>query len=264
VSVYTKRRILAKELVRALRENFVVVANPDHPFLLRAADVIVGGDSMLLIVFIPSAAETRKPDELKARLILNRLALPAQAKTVLLFDSWQRQTAEIFANDFDKVIPWEDRELAPSVLAQPGGRVVPPEIKLLADRQFAMAATVTSLMRRIDREPERRSIFRNRARKSIERFEEIDIARFSGGRFDAVNALEMINGRINDQAQLDQGVPYFSRVTPSIAVVGDWPTYPHDPDKILRVSAFAGWSIMTQDQGDRIPQAAQFIRKRLQ
>jgi hypothetical protein len=146
--VYSKRRVLAAELVRTLRHNFVVVANPDHPFLLRAADVVVGGDALLLIIFVPSAAETKKPDGLRARLILSRLAMPARTKTVLLYDRWQRHIAEIFENDFDKVIPWQDRELVSRVLSQDDTRILPPEIKSLADKQFAMAATVTSLMRR--------------------------------------------------------------------------------------------------------------------
>lgn len=62
--------------------EFMVVANPDHPFLYRNPDILVAHADNLAAIFVPDARERQNPDILLARYIAARLALPSTAKFV--------------------------------------------------------------------------------------------------------------------------------------------------------------------------------------
>lgn len=69
---------------RELGGDFIVVGAPDHPLLLRPADVIVGGRSSLTAVMTPTVHEARRPEIFEARLTLNMMALPPNTKFVFV------------------------------------------------------------------------------------------------------------------------------------------------------------------------------------
>jgi hypothetical protein len=75
---------LAKRVRERLGERFVVLARPEHPYLLAPPDLLIGGEGLLTAVFSPKSAETRAPRLLRARLVAARLALPEHARCVLL------------------------------------------------------------------------------------------------------------------------------------------------------------------------------------
>jgi hypothetical protein len=266
-TVYYRRKVLAAELARNLRKSFVVVPNPDHPFLLRAADILIGGDNELISIFFPSASEARDSSKLRARLILNKLALPPQVRSVLVFDPLHEEIAEKFNRDFESIISWPSRDNLLNVLQTKKDRRVPPEMLLYAQKRFANAMTLTSIMRRLSRDDPNKveitsSAFQRRARMSIDRIDDVEVARFTGGRFDATSALALINNNTNREIGLDNGIPYFYKFETSLAIVDGWPPYQSDPDKLLRASGFAGWSFLTDDQNELLGRATEFIRKR--
>src|SRR5271167_3643956 len=75
---------LAKRVREQLGEGFVVLAQPEHPYLLAPPDLLIGGEGLLTAVFSPNSAENRTPRLLGARLVAARLALPEHARCVLL------------------------------------------------------------------------------------------------------------------------------------------------------------------------------------
>jgi hypothetical protein len=109
-SVYQQRRRLESTLRRELPDDYVIVSGPDHPLLLRAADLLVGGKGSLTAVFVPTAREKTDPDLLRARLTLNRLALARDARPVLIADPEAGDLAGAMEADFTQVV--DPRRLA--------------------------------------------------------------------------------------------------------------------------------------------------------
>src|SRR5690242_2845501 len=118
-NVYQLRKALTLELRRELNSRFVTVPHPDHPFLLRAADILVGGEGNLSALFIPTRSEVNEPDLLRSRLILNRLALPPHTRCLLLIQSSQDALAQRFSADFADVLPWKSRSKAARIVSDP-------------------------------------------------------------------------------------------------------------------------------------------------
>jgi hypothetical protein len=61
-----------------LSEEYEVIVRPDHPFLLDPPDLMVLSPAGLTAAFVLKASERRFPDDLLARLVAARLALPSE------------------------------------------------------------------------------------------------------------------------------------------------------------------------------------------
>jgi hypothetical protein len=249
-NLYQRRRVLFQDLARKLPSGFIISRNPDHPFLLQGPDLLIGGQGKITAIFLPSAAERRNEQRLRARYALNRVALPAHTKCLLVVDGKDEVFSGLFPV-FDEVFHWEERMTLLAVLNTDSKRTVPRETSIAAQKQFSNAIAVTELMQRIDRsgfEGDFPPVIKGRPRKEVDWIEGVEVAYMRGGRFNAAVATDLIIERANREIGLDAGIPYYHNTKPSIAVVPDWPIYPSDPLKVVRAAGFAGWSIMTQDE----------------
>lgn len=71
-------------LSRVLSKSYFVVQRPDIPYLLEGPDLLASQTGRLLAIFLPKAREYEDWRRLAARLILSRLALPANTTTLLV------------------------------------------------------------------------------------------------------------------------------------------------------------------------------------
>ena len=157
-TVYERRRALAKSLRDDLPSNVRVVSNPDHPFLLRAADILVSSNGTLTAIFTPSSEEQRRPSLLTTRLTLNRLALPPHTKTVLIVESTDQSYFGDLAQEFSEVVEYSRRHTLAGLIirADLKGRDIPREIVAAAKLRFvdAMQGSILVRRRRFGRFPE--------------------------------------------------------------------------------------------------------------
>src|SRR5713101_8321070 len=108
MTVFEQRKHLGAFIQRSFR-NYRVVSSPDHPLLLRPADLLVGGDGWITAVFLPHARERRDPRRLADRLLLNRLALPARTRCLLIVDpSNDDIVGELPERDFAATVKLDD------------------------------------------------------------------------------------------------------------------------------------------------------------
>lgn len=135
-----RRSVLGRIAIAA--ESGSVIVGPDHPFLWPGPDALVARNEGLLALFVPLYREQAHSEELRARLVLARLALPSSATFVLLIDDEPSAIGDSLINDFDLV---ERASSVERVVVQRFGerRVgpVPPEVRAAVSRRFATAAT---------------------------------------------------------------------------------------------------------------------------
>ena len=72
------------DLRNSLGASTLVVKRPDHPYLFSAPDILVAGEGRLAAFFLPSSRDNKNYDDLRARLIAARIALPNGTTTVLV------------------------------------------------------------------------------------------------------------------------------------------------------------------------------------
>jgi hypothetical protein len=99
---------LAKRIQQQLGDRFVVLARPEHPYLLAPPDLLIGGEGLLTAVFSPKVAEARSPRLLRARLIAGRLALAEHARCILLLTREFDVSELVSPRDFEIVLPAND------------------------------------------------------------------------------------------------------------------------------------------------------------
>ena len=134
-------------MLELLPEHFVVVLRPDVPNLLRAPDLIIGGEGRLFAIFKFQAAEQQSPDRLLVRLALARLALPRHTLCVLLWHSERTddETAAI-ATHFHSIISDDSPAvLVDHVRNSDVGRRTQEHLARIQGRQYRRAAALMSL-----------------------------------------------------------------------------------------------------------------------
>ncbi|QLH73013.1 hypothetical protein [Rhodopseudomonas palustris] len=130
------------------------VERPDHPFLLRGPDVLVGGPDNLCAIFVPQAVELRNPAHLLARLISARLALPRFVRTVLMFKRPEEHRLSFLQSHFGLTTTETDPHLV-QFLNSPNdfGNSEPmkPEIQSLSSQNFDLCMRVVRMAYRAER-----------------------------------------------------------------------------------------------------------------
>jgi hypothetical protein len=298
-SVYQERRRLEAALRRELPNDYVIVSGPDHPLLLRAADLLVGGGGSLTAVFIPTAREKSDPDVLRARLTLNRLALQRDARPVLIAGPEAADLGGAMEGDFTQVIDTQHVQSLVRVIRGPVDtrRVVPKEVHLAASHRFGEAFRMSRVMaflyaratRRTSgaRQARAQAMFENiseppeveegskaEGKSSRTRIHRIDssnfggapgvpIAAFSAGRYDSGQLTQLVYEQSTNLYSLDGGIPYPKRAPLGLALVSSWPLMARDPYKLVRALAFGGWSLALTDQVPRGSDRLQRIALRM-
>lgn len=252
LSVTKKRTKLAAELKRALGDSFVVVAAPDHPLLIRSADVIIGGSSGVTAIMMPTAEERRRPKLFEGRLMLNAMALPPHATFIRIADhdeaGWQDKqafAAEISLEDRDAV---SDLVRLSQVSESPQRIDLKQKAQLRSESRFADTFRVARALHRSLEGQTHFKASRGRARKPLrDRFSgEIEGAFFVGSPTPAALAELTSEGAERWYQFFDDH--FEPTQAPAGAVFAEeFPTSVGDPEKYLRAAAFAGWVLAPSD-----------------
>lgn len=252
LSVAARRIELARRLTRSLSGDFMVVAAPDHPLLMRSVDLLIGGRTGLTAVMMSTVEERRRTRLFEARLALNMMALPPHTTFVRLVvgDDEPTKSADVFAAEFDE-------RNAQSALVKLAN--TPPQSRRLdqarkaqkrSEQRFADTYRLARVLRwgfRADADdrsgqPSRKPL-RDRISNEVEAtfYQETPTL----GAVSNLTVLEadrwysIINGEVEPRYSAANAlfVPNYSEVT-------------GDPDKALRAAAFAGW-VMAPTQSRR-------------
>lgn len=286
-SIYFRRKALAHLLRRELSNEFIVVANPDHPLLIRGPDLLVSTNRTITAIFIPLATERTSWNLLRARLTLSRLALPAHTRCILLAEPNDHPLATSLTNDFADVIEWSARTNIVQLISNANfvgrHRDVPPEIIGDAQIRFANAMTVMRLGARlvskpfsaafdekfIDRPAISSAIRRPSRRPIINRqtftigLDGIAIAELSDSNVDTSAVRNLVYDQTAHVYSLDNGIPYPKSEPSGIAVIQDWPTRTRDSEKLILAAAFGGWAFVLEETRNELPRFAKRLRQHI-
>ncbi|MCP1213884.1 hypothetical protein [Acetobacter okinawensis] len=245
-SIVERRNELARRLAQSLSNDFIVVAAPDHPLVLRSVDLLVGGRSGLTAVMMSTAEERRRPTLFAARLALNMIALPPHTNFVRLVvdEDKPAQTDNAFAEELElgdrgaqaallRIVnnPAHSRQLDRAEKAQKR-----------SEERFANTYRLARVLRRGFQAEEglkrRGPVSRTPSRDQIGN--QVNAAFFSATpTLTAMNNLAMSEaGRWYD---IVDGEAEPRNAMANALFVPDYPEVKGDPDKALRAAAFAGW-----------------------
>jgi hypothetical protein len=244
-TVYQYRKEIAEHLRRTVDGNMIVVTTPNHPMVMRPLDIVVGGQSGLTAMIIPTVNELRDPSLLHSRVSLNRLAMPPATTFVYL----GRAGDDKIATDlpFSATIDLEDQDAIATLtrIASAPSKYRKHEIpiKLLRSAQNRFANTYRIAGNFRLREDEATTPYRGRSpRRPIrDRLP----SGLDGAFFDEVPTSGAVTNLLSKGTKrwfqyIDGTIELFDKPA-GIAFMTDYPCIPGDPKKVLRASAFAGW-----------------------
>jgi hypothetical protein len=279
MNINDQRADIARHLQKELEANYIVVSGPDHPMLIEGPDALVGGEGGLVSVFMPKAKERKRPKLLEVRYILSRLALPPDARHVLVLDEAQDGgTIEWLGRNFATVLGWRSRRDLAKISRDRNfigsQRKLPPEVAEFVQQRFADTLQATRVLQWLNRSHDRgkdrdENTVRSRRRPKPEKSPLKSIApdilftSFGQGALDAVAVRGLADQTTLAGFALDDGVPYPTRKDDyGLALFDEIREYRGDPDKLLRAAAFAGWGLIPEEQHHRIDAIANRLGER--
>jgi len=265
-----------RDLIRRLSDEFLVALQPDHPYLLFTPDLLVSNYSNLIGIFFPDNFELQGGfDYLLSRMVLSRLALPSKNfYCVLVLNSDDNQLPEQAANNFDKIVNSDDYDDLREFINQPPTRIIgdihevknnffqrfeiiyeesykiwesdrcgkdPFKIlKELKERDQGQPVPIQSWAERREESKDIRSTYLEYSGRKV-----IETLKCSSPSYEAKLQNLYKDGLLLCYS-LDNGVPSFkkSRATTNVLIVDDLPILEYDPFKLIRTTAFAGWSMV--------------------
>ncbi|WP_171726010.1 hypothetical protein [Ruegeria sp. HKCCD6604] len=263
-SVYDVRRNVAKLLNGELSNEYVVVAAPDHPLLLRPADVVIGGQGGLTAIVTPTQNELRRPQEFSDRIVLNMMALPPNTNFVFLGSDMPKFSGKLkFAAEISpEERSWKRDLQLVSSQSQTTREVERAEkYQKLSAARFADAYRLARALQR-----GRKNFDQNSKSGTVRKVKRDLIANeIEGAFFDGIPALQSIaeltfEGARRWYQDLD-GEPA-PKSAPAGALFSDVvPARPGDPNKVLRAAAFAGWIIAPMASSRAMDEVGELIAR---
>jgi hypothetical protein len=278
MDVTDRRQDIAQMLRKELPDSYIVVPAPDHPLLIEAPDVLVGGDAGLTAIFTPKRSERRRPDRLAVRFILCRLALPAHTRHILVLEGPDddRVGKRLFP-DFAATLTWNRRrdliKIAQDSDFVGQQRTLPVEISRLVQERFSDVFQLTRVLR-TRRRREEGSALRpygvspgHGIKPERTPFEQVApgviFTRFERGVPKTRGIYGLVIETTSSGFALDSGIPYPRDANDyGLAVVEELPEYRGDPDKLVRAAAFAGWAFVTHEELDNVGRLGARLSKR--
>jgi hypothetical protein len=221
----------------------MVVAAPDHPFLMRSVDLLISGRTGLTAVMMSTVEERRQSKLFEARLTLNMMALPPHTTfvRVVVDDGEPTITADVFAGEFG------ERDAHSALLRLANTRLPFRRVdrarkaQKLSEERFADTYRLARVLRRgFKAEDDHQKGYRSGKTLRDRISNEVEATFYyetpTLGAVSHLTALEahrwygIIDGEVEPR--------------PSAANALFVPNYPEvsgDPDKALRAAAFAGW-----------------------
>lgn len=264
-NIYTRRREIADYLRRISEGNSVVVVAPDHPLVMKSVDVLVGGRSGVTAIVMSTAEEARRPDLLRSRLTLNKVALPPETRFVYVagrdeghFDSSESFSAVIHLSDRAA------REELSSISANPrrlSRRPDTDKIQRLSERRFADTYRLSRILQRHK--------MKEGAKPKRIRSQSASRDRFSNGVEAAFFQSEPTPRALSQLTPIGtsrwfhsiQGEPEPTGEPAGVIFALDYPRTVGDPEKVLRASAFAGWVFAPSDTSRSHEQVADLVAR---
>lgn len=246
-NVRDKQIDLSRRLRQQLGSEFVVVPAPDHPFVMRSVDVLVGGRSGLTAFVMASAEERRRPELLASRVTLNKVALPPETGFVFVEDKGDIDLA--IGGRFVETLSLNERSFLRDAVTiverstQSQQKDGSEKIRQISQARFASTYRVARMVnaKRSGHYAERTLPPRG-ANLSFDTVRSVPSAFAS--RPISTRLLIGLTVRGADRwydETADQPVP--TGATAGLVVAPGYPRPRNDPDKALRAAAFAGWII---------------------
>jgi hypothetical protein len=91
----------------------------------------------------------------------------------------------------------------------------------------------------------------------------VPVTTFSSGRADSAPFVQLVNEQSSRLYSLDHGIPYPKPAPLGLALLESWPLMGRDPYKLIRATAFGGWSMMLTQQTDPTSDRLQRISRRM-
>lgn len=246
-NVRDKQIDLSRRLRQQLGGDFVVVPAPDHPFVMRSVDVLVGGRSGLTAFVMPSAEERRRPELLASRVTLNKVALPPE--TAFVFVEELGDLGLAMGASFAETLSSKDRSFLKDAVAIVEGSAQLPQkrgsekMRQISQARFASTYRVARLVnaKRLVNDAQR-VLSRPGANLSFDTVRSVPSA-FAGRPISTRSLIGLTVRGVNRwyDETADQPIP--TEATAGIVVAPGYPRPRNDPDKALRAAAFAGWII---------------------
>lgn len=238
---------LSRRLRQELGSDFVVVPAPDHPFVMRSVDVLVGGRSGLTAFVMASAEEHRRPELLASRVTLNKVALPPETDFVFVEDAGDLDPT--IGARFAETLSSKERSFLRDAVTIVEQSTRSPrkhgseKVRQISQARFASTYRVARLVnaRRSGHDAERALPLWG-ANLSFDTVRSVPSAFAS--RPISTRSLIGLTVRGTDRwydKTADQPVP--TDATAGLVLAPGYPRPRNDPDKALRAAAFAGWII---------------------
>lgn len=96
-----KQKIYSR-LKRNLSGDFLIIKDPDHPYLISPPEILLAVPERLLAIFFIKGHETSSPYRLISRLVASRLALPQSTSCILV------RSTKSNLNDFQMEYSFDD------------------------------------------------------------------------------------------------------------------------------------------------------------
>jgi hypothetical protein len=264
-----------RDLIRRLSDEFLVALQPDHPYLLFTPDLLVSNYSNLIGIFFPDNFELQGGfDYLLSRMVLSRLALPSKNfYCVLVINSDDNQLPEKAAYNFHKIVNIDEYDELREFINQPPTRrigdihevknkffqrfeIIYEEsykiwesarcgkdpfkiLKELKERDQGQPVSIQSWVERREESKDIRSTYLEYSGRKV-----IETLKCSSPSYEA-KLRNLYKDGLLQCYSLDNGVPYLkSRATTNVLIVDELPILEYDPFKLIRTTAFAGWSMV--------------------
>ncbi|MFG1424704.1 hypothetical protein [Roseixanthobacter glucoisosaccharinicivorans] len=264
-NVIDERNRAATALRRDLPDAFVTVLGPDHPFLLKGPDIIIGGEGKLTAIYVPAVAERKgAQDQLRTRYVLSRLALPQHTRHILTWGrNWDEGVASDLAESFADTLSLDSRAGLRKI-AEDGnfvGRQRPIAKENLQEirNRFSQALFVTRLANRTASRELDSPILSSEDPKTRHRPRLIDTHMttdkvmthyYDDGVATKDFVQSLLVSTVPDRHPLVQGQPKLVGHPFDIALLKMLRPARGDPLKVRRAAAFAGWVLLDEHQGE--------------
>jgi hypothetical protein len=255
VNLRDKQSDFSRRLRQKLGGDFVVVAAPDHPFVMRSVDVLVGGRSGLTAFVMASAEERSRPELLASRVTLNKVALPPETLFVFVHDSGDPNFTK--GARFVETLSTGERSFLKDAVTMVERSTKSQQkhdsekLRQMSQARFASTYRVARLVnaRRswldVDQALPRRG-----ANLSFDTVQSVPSAFAS--RPISTRSLIGLTVRGADRWYEETGdQPIPTGATAGLVLAPGYPRPKNDPDKALRAAAFSGWVIAPDSSSGR-------------
>jgi hypothetical protein len=283
-----------RDLIRRLSDEFLVALQPDHPYLLFTPDLLVSNYSNLIGIFFPDNFELQGGfDYLLSRMVLSRLALPSKNfYCVLVINSDDNKLPEKAAYNFHKIVNIDEYDELREFINQPPTRrigdihevknkffqrfeIIYEEsykiwesdrcgkdpfkiLKELKETSQGQPVSIQSWAERREESKDIRSTYLEYSRRKV-----IETLKCSSPSYEAKLRNLYKDGLLLCYS-LDNGVPYLkSRSTTNVLIVDELPILEYDPFKLIRTTAFAGWSMVKVRSLDELEEFISLLDQKL-